>query len=352
MLGNNSPADRSLVPVAVYTNGVLNGKTITQIAAGYYHTCALAGGQVYCWGYNNYGQLGNHSTTDSLVPVAVDTSGVLNGKTVTQITAGQSYTCALAGGQVFCWGYGGWGVLGNNSDSAAQDLVPVAVDTSGVLSGKTVTQIAAGQVHTCAIAGGQVFCWGFNSGQLGNNSLTDSSVPVAVNTSGVLSGKTVTQIAAGDHHTCALAEGKIYCWGDNANGHLGNNSTTDSLVPVAVNTSGVLSGKTVTQIAAGSMRTCAIAGGQVFCWGYNNVGQLGNNSTTQSLIPVAVDTSGVLNGKTITQISGSYYHTCALAGGQVFCWGQNGYGSLGNNSESNSSVPVAVTSNVFGSKCY
>ena len=98
----------------------------------------------------------------------------------------------------------------------------------------------------------------------------------------------VTSISAGGAHTCALADGQAYCWGDNTNGQLGNNSTTQSLVPVAVNTSGVLAGKTVTSISAGNSHTCALADGQAYCWGVNTNGRLGNNSTTQMFIPTSV----------------------------------------------------------------
>jgi alpha-tubulin suppressor-like RCC1 family protein len=338
-LGNNSTT-QSLVPVAVDTSSVLNGLTISQIAAGEYHTCALASGKVYCWGHNEDGQLGNNSTTDSSVPVAVDTSGVLNNLTIDQITAGADHACALSGGKAYCWGHNRSGALGNNSTTYS--LVPVAVDTSGVLNSLTIDQITAGGYHTCALSEGKAYCWGRNNnGQLGNNSTTYSLVPVAVDTSGVLNGLTVTQIDGGGNHTCALASGKAYCWGYNNYGALGNNSTTNSLVPVAVVTNGVLSGLTVDQLDGG-LHTCALASGKVYCWGYNSNGQLGNNSTSNSRVPVAVDTSGVLNGLTIDQIAAGWHHTCALASGKVYCWGYNYEGQLGNNSTTQSLVPVAV----------
>jgi alpha-tubulin suppressor-like RCC1 family protein len=322
-------------------------KTPAQITAGYDHTCALADGKAYCWGYNTLGSLGNNSTAHSLVPVAVDTSGVLSGKTVTQISAGSGHTCALADGKAYCWGSNHYaqynaGQLGNNSTT--ESFVPVAVDTSGVLSGKTVTQISAGGGHTCALADGKAYCWGGSS-----YTATTGSVPVAVDTSGVLSGKTVTQVVVGHSHACVLADGKAYCWGYNTLGSLGNNSTAHSSVPVAVYTSGVLSGKTVTQMEGGVAHECVLADGKAYCWGYNYYGQLGNNSTTNSLVPVAVITSGVLSGKTITQISGGNDHTCALADGEIYCWGYNNYGELGNNSTTDSHVPVAT---VFTQLCY
>ncbi|MFG0334972.1 MAG: LamG-like jellyroll fold domain-containing protein, partial [Maioricimonas sp. JB049] len=103
-------------------------------------------------------------------------------------------------------------------------------------------------------------------------------------------------------HSCVVAGGAAYCWGDGSNGRLGNGSTADSSVPVAVDTSGVLSGKTVTAIAAGHENSCAVADGEVFCWGAGASGALGTGSTADSSVPVAVDTSGVLSGKTVTNI--------------------------------------------------
>ena len=149
-------------------------------------------------------------------------------------------------------------------------------------------------------------------------------------------------ISAGDSHTCALGRGGgggVSCWGDNGRGQLGNNSTTKSLVPVAVPG---LAG--VTAISAGGncvlgSHTCALVrGGGVTCWGDNGEGQLGNNATTRSLVPVAVP--GLAG---ITAISAGDNHTCALGnGGGVTCWGLNLQGQLGNNASTQTLVPVGV----------
>ena len=350
-LGDNSTT-YSKVPVAVHTAGVLAGKTLTAISTGERHSCAVADGKAYCWGNNYSGQLGNNSTTDSRVPAAVNTSGVLAGKTITAIAAGDFHTCAVADGKAYCWGNNYSGRLGNNS--ATDSSVPVAVNTSGVLAGKTVTAISTGGSHSCVLADGKAYCWGDNAyGQSGNNSTTDSLVPVAVNTSGVLAGKTITAISAGGSFTCAVSDGRAYCWGGNSYRQLGTNSPTAtpddcwpsdcSRVPVAVNTSGVLAGRTVSAITAGGVHTCVVADGKAYCWGTNgSSGRLGNNSTRFiSKVPVAV-ASGVLAGKKVTAITAGDYHTCAVADGQTFCWGRNKYGRLGNNGEMRSRVPVAV----------
>ncbi len=344
-LGNNSTTSSS-VSVAVNTSGVLSGKTLTGISAGAAHGCALAdNGKVYCWGYNNYGQLGNGTTTQSTVPVAVDTSGVLAGKNVTDVSAGGYHVCVVAGGAVYCWGYNAFGQLGNGTTTNSS--VPVAVTTTGVLSGKTIVAVAAGYSHTCVRdSDGKAYCWGHGTlGELGNNTTTNSPVPVAVSTTGVLNGKVLSALSSGEGHSCGVAGGAAFCWGSNNVGQLGNNTTTNSPVPVAVNTATVLSGRQLVEVAAGSSHTCAVdEAGLAFCWGYNIVGQLGNNTTTNSLVAVPVVTTGVLSGKKLVQIGNGSNHSCAVAStGKAFCWGYNSGGQLGNGTTANSSVPVEVS---------
>ncbi len=355
--GNNSSGQlgdgsiiTSPIPTTVDTSGVLSGLTIKAIAAGGYHTCVIASDdRAYCWGNNGSGQLGNNSTTNSSIPVAVDTSGVLNGLTVKAISAGYNFTCAIASdNNTYCWGdnsYGGQ--LGNNSSTSSS--VPVAVTTSGVLSGLTVKAITSSDYHTCVIASNNnAYCWGYGSSgsyTLGTNSVALSRVPVAVTTSGVLSGLTINSISAGGEHTCVVASNnKAYCWGTNRYGQLGNNSTTNSSTAVAVTTSGVLSGLTVKAVASGDSHTCAVASNNnSYCWGLNSYGQLGNNSTTNSLVPVTVTTSGALSGLTIKFVTAGSHHNCTVASNdKIYCWGYNSYGQLGASSYNNSSVAVSL----------
>jgi len=395
----NSTSTTSLVPVAVTTSGVLSGKTVTSISAGMYHVCVVASGAVYCWGYNSAGQLGNGSTLNSNVPVAVDTLGVLAGKTVTSVSVGtyqacavaassvycwglgtsgqlgsgtatssttpvavlstgaiagktvtsidvgNSHACAIASGAAYCWGYNNYGAIGNSSVySYSNTYAPIAVDVSGVLAGKTVTSISAGESHTCVIASGASYCWGNgSSGQLGNNLTANSGIPVAVDTTLLKSGSTY-DISAGSNFSCAIASGEAYCWGNGSSGQLGNNSATNSKIPVAITTTAALIGKSITAISTSSNHACVIASGAAYCWGYGANGKLGNGTAGQTFTtPVAVSTTGVLAGKTITAISAADSHTCAIAEGSAYCWGANDQGQLGNSSTVNSTVPVAVT---------
>jgi alpha-tubulin suppressor-like RCC1 family protein len=211
--------------------------------------------------------------------------------------------------------------------------------SSGSCQSPAASAIAAGFYHTCAIlSGGSVACWGDNAeGELGNGMTTSSLTPVmVVNVDGTAALTGATAIAASFKHTCALMPaGSVACWGDNLFGELGNGTKTNASTPVMV--SGV-SG--ATSIAAGYDHTCVLlAGGSVECWGYNHYGELGDGTTTNSTTPVTVPgLTGVI------ALAAGQFHTCALlSGGSVACWGYNVYGQLGNGATTNSSTPVMVS---------
>lgn len=316
-LGNNTTTDS---PVPVQVQGLTSGAQA--VGAGVNHSCALVNGGVQCWGRNPFGQLGSGTTTSSAIPTPV--VGLATG--VQAISVGGYHTCALVHGGTRCWGYNAYGQLGNNS--TIDSSVPVVVQ--GLATGPQA--LAAGYYHTCALVDGSARCWGFNgNGELGNNSTVDSYVPVG--TQGLSSG--VQAVAAGEDHGCALVNGAMQCWGFNGDGQLGDGSTTDSLIPVPVQ--GL--GNGVQAISTGALHTCALVNGAIQCWGFNGDGQLGDTTVLERHLPVPVQ--GLTSGLQAV-FGGGVYRTCVLFQGGAQCWGDNVFGELGNNSTVLSNVPVPV----------
>jgi alpha-tubulin suppressor-like RCC1 family protein len=314
------------------------------VAAGWEHTCALKGGQVYCWGRNNYGQLGDNTTTNRITPTLV-ADGAMGNSGVTAVAAGDFHTCALKGGQVYCWGQNDYGQLGDNTTT--NRITPTLV-ADGAMGNSGVTAVAAvGGYHTCALKGGQVYCWGYNSsGQLGDNTTTNRITPTLV-ADGAMGNSGVTAIAVGAHHTCALKGGQVYCWGRNDYGQLGDNTTTNRITPALV-ADGAMGNSGVTAVAAGAFHTCALKGGQVYCWGWNYYGQLGDNTTTNRITPTLV-ADGAMGNSGVTAVSAAGgRHTCALKGGKVYCWGRNDYGQLGDNTTTQRNTPTLVADGAMG----
>ncbi len=349
-LGNGG-SQNGLMPAAVDSRGVLRGKTVLSIATGSSHSLAVCSdGTIAAWGQNNSGQLGNGTNISSGVPVAVDPSGVLAGRRVVAVAAGSAFSLALcADGRVAAWGLNSSGQLGNGTTNSSS--TPVLVDDSDVLAGRMVTAIAAGSLHTLALcADGGLVAWGNNSwGRLGNGSTIQSNTPVAVDQAGILTGKQVVDIAAGAGHSMALCgDGTLAVWGVNSDGQLGTGTSIFSTVPIPVSTADALGGKIVTRIAAGGNHSLALSrDGEIFTWGNNGQLQLGAGGIGLSRIPIRVDAAGALLGRNIVAIGAGSVHSFAhIDDGSIVTWGGNSSGQLGNNATGSSAVPVLVDTNL------
>ncbi|RIJ76264.1 hypothetical protein D1871_12490 [Nakamurella silvestris] len=343
-LGDGTQTTR-LAPVLVNGDSTLGGIEVNSISNGRTHACGLAAGDVYCWGWGVHGELGDGDVQSRTAPVLV--AGLLADKQVTAVSVGDQFSCALAEAQAYCWGDNTYGQLGTGPFHKENSILPAWV--SG-LSGRKVSSIDAGAFHACAVADGKAFCWGHNdSGQIGNGVTGDPEYAVSpVTTTGVLKGRTVTSVSAGWDDTCATADGQAFCWGYNGRGQLGNNSIMPSSVPVSVYPAGVLANATVDSVAAGSAATCAVATKstirQVYCWGRNASGELGNGTNTESHVPVLVILPPALAKVSVATVSGEDGTNCLLVTGKVYCWGSNVFGRFGTGNEDGSTVPLAPAS--------
>ena len=272
--------------------------TVIGLVSGIHHTCVLTSeNEVFCWGDNSHGQLGDGTTDNSHVPLLVDG---LEGR-ITAISAGAQFTCALNSAKdVFCWGNNSHGQLNDGTEdhssipvkttTVSSDTVMISggtVELHGITSDGAVqlwnsqliipvtglpeennTYVSAGRfaVGGCSMTvGGDVNCWG---------EITDAEVNGAV---------VRHMLASGEGHACTMKAEGLVCWGNNSHGQLGDDSTDDSAEEVLV----VGLKQSVIALAAGKKHTCVILGDEtVACWGHNGTGQLGDGSIDHSSVPV------------------------------------------------------------------
>lgn len=310
-LGNDVTSSSS-TPVAAA--GTAPG--IRQVSAGSVGACAVTvDGAARCWGDNRFGSLGNGTTLSSAVAVPV--TGLTTG--VAQVAMGDSFSCALlTSGAVQCWGLGGWGQLGDGQLRNSSTAVAVSGLDGGAVG------ISAGNSFACAtMTTGSVRCWGLGYfGQPGSTGRTVAPTPQTV--PGL--PPNVVSVTSGFAYSCAATgDGRAFCWGANDHGQLGDGTMTTSSVPVPV------SGLTdVAMLSSGYDHACAaLTTGGAMCWGSNGSGELGDGTTALSTVPVAVISIGdAIHGA--VQFAAGGEHTCAVSTiSGVLCWGANAQGQVG-----------------------
>lgn len=336
----------SLLFIACKSN--IGGNTpyqFTKISTGYNFTCGLANknnkSSVWCWGDGRMGQLGNAQIgmgyTES-APVQVVTTNLLHNEATTNISVADygNTACLLTNlGNVYCWGNGNMGQLGNGKDGNNYfESIPVLVNNKNLSYNEKFNNINVTGAYICALSNlGNIYCWGYNYyGNLGNDTTLNSSIPVKV--SSVIKFK---QLFGNNSISCAVSESnQAYCWGLNDLGQTGSNiNEVKVLHPSKVL---IPSNSFIEQMSINSDFGCAILkNNQTYCWGKNKKGQLGNNNPSEyEPIPVAVNQDLMNKGSYFKSIHTSALYSCAVSNdNHEYCWGYGPEGQLANDCDKN-----------------
>lgn len=322
-LGDGTTTDQSVSTLIDSVN------TYTEISAGDGHTCGITtSGVLKCWGRNNSSQLGDGTTVDQLSPIVIDI-----GINYSKISVSGSLSCGITtSGVLKCWGLNAYGGLGDGT--VINKTFPTVINP-----GTNYSVIATGALHTCGITtAGVLKCWGLNAdGQLGDGTTANKTLPIVIDASSTYSKIAVSSFVL--YHSCGITTlGVLKCWGNNNYGQIGDGTAgVARAVPVIIS-----SGTNFSDISAGYVHSCAVVSGTgiLKCWGYNFFSQLGDYTSTTRTVPVQADT-----GFTYSKVVASNNYTCGLStGSNLRCWGRNDYGQLGDGSIVDRYVPIGINS--------
>ena len=345
----------------------------TRTVSGTNRTCAILSNNVWCWGKNNMGQLGDGTTSDSNIPVKVRSIGDMRNGEIIDIFTAQHHSCVLTksstGRRIYCWGDNRSGQLGNSDFGGSYSAVPIEIKVVGLaatsdFSGNKISAIGGTGDTSCAIASGKVYCWGSNRfGQLGYGSPGSpdySAAPVMINSggsNGIPNNYSATKLSTGGSRSqtmCVITtEKRAYCWGQAKFGQLGVGPVAGDNYSRATRVKGLEDVDDISQDGYWWTKdpdyvthTCAIANaGRVYCWGgagRGQAGSLGSGTPKKHIEPRLVHgLSGVA-----LQVEVGISHSCALMnnGGkkEVYCWGNNEMGQLGANKKYEGPPPEVI----------
>ena len=318
-LGVSAASVSTWTSAPVRSMALPNARIPVEVVAGSHHTCVRASdGTVWCWGVNGFGQLGNGGGGTSAIPQQAQLPAL-----AAHLAAGGASTCAvLVDDSLHCWGANDVGQVGIGSTVSPQ-TTPQHI--AMVPSTFAVRDIDIGDVHVCAASiTGAMWCWGLAAdGRLGSSSQSDAWLPRST----ASLGGAASVVAAGQAHSCVVLQtSTLKCFGSNSSGQLGQNiSTTSNDTPTAV-----VFGENVDAVSAGSDFTCGLSStGSVKCFGSNHKGQLANGTTSFTPRPEAQGVTGVGVDRVVALVAGDLHACAVISTGAVMCWGSNEYGQVG-----------------------
>jgi alpha-tubulin suppressor-like RCC1 family protein len=304
------------------------GVSYSKISAGGKHSCGItSSGMIKCWGANHFSQIGNGTPYFKSSPLEIDTNIKYS-----KIKAGDGHTCGVTiNGTLKCWGSNVYGKLGygGTGDKKSAIIIDSGIRYAQIESGKG----GVGN-HTCGITNlGDLKCWGYNAdGQIGDGTTSSKQLPTIID-----SGIKYSKMSLGDSFSCGITNsGVLKCWGKNNFGQLGDGTTGNKLLPTTIDT-GVL----YSEISAGDNHTCGVTSNNILkCWGYNSNGQIGDATSVNKLTPTIIE-----SGVSYSKVGLGNNHSCGITStGVLKCWGYNNYGELGIGSTTNKNVPTIVDS--------
>ena len=318
-LGDGGNSDRHVRPSEPVSSS--DGSTYRSIFSTHHRTCALTfSGSLFCWGQNDWGESGDGTSntySSPTVPVMIPSN-----RSVVTVGMGEQHTCAiLDDDSLMCWGRDQDGEIGNGIEEDVAQYTPISIVIPTI---RNAISVDGGHTNTCVLFDdGGIMCWGKDHvGQNGDGGSSSTTHSPGSNVA-LPEGRSAIDLSVGAYHSCAVLDDfSITCWGWNAYGQIGDNTTTDAISPVLVQ---LPAGAKATDVDAGDHHTCAVLeNGSVNCWGWNKYKQVSGSDWT-ILTPQHVDGTN-----SFVHVVVAARHSCALAeNGTISCWGENGNGQLG-----------------------
>jgi alpha-tubulin suppressor-like RCC1 family protein len=334
-IGNSSDALMIRSPSTIDLNFLPVNEHMKALSLAYQHSCILTNqDNIYCWGRNNFTQIGTGpEITFSSTPLLVDRGEIPSGQQIERLYTGGGFNCILTNSNdAFCWGNNTGGELGNNDNSISLTPEPVAIDQSSLMPDEYFVDLGTGYRHSCGLTNkSKVYCWGDNEhGQIGQSAFSsDFFTPTEIDFSFLDANDNPAKLFSGYYSNCVITKlNKTFCWGSNVNGEMGIGVVGGKYDTPTLLTSHSSPDNYFVSISLGFYYACGVTNSQnIYCWGRNSRGQLGDNSLVDKSIPTAIELdTATTKFKTV---KAGDYHSCGITTkGLVYCWGDNREGQL------------------------